>query len=89
MPCEGKTLAEQEREQRERQLAALEAGIAGRTIQLTRAGNRVTIVGWGQRGGWCDECAIRRLRQSDDAMVRLAVARVAPVGVRLTFGNGH
>ena len=90
MPCDSVANREAaKRAAREAQMKALEQRLRDRSARIVRTGNRVEITGWTERGGWCDECAVRRLRMSVDGVVRAAVAAAAPVGVTLTFGHAH
>jgi len=89
MVCDTFAREERERRERARQLAELEAQLKSKSAQIVRNGNRVSIEGWSSRGGWCDACAINKLRQSSDATIRMMVATAAPAGQALVFGHGH
>ena len=89
MVCDLRAKEERARRERERQLAELEQQLKNKSAQIVRNGNTVTIEGWSTRGGWCDACAIRKLRNSDDAFIRHQVAAAAPAGQALTYGHGH
>jgi len=87
MVCE-LTANERERLQREAQLKALERQLKERSARIAKVGNRISIEGWNERGGWCDACALRALKNSADIRVRQMAAEA--LGVRnAVFGHGH
>jgi hypothetical protein len=57
--------------------------------RIIRDGNRVSIVGWENRSGWCDECAIRELRLKGDFEIRRMLSEVIKEGETVTFGHSH
>ena len=82
MPCYLKS----SEAEKERAIARLEQQLKEKAAKLAKAGNRVTINGWtGDRAGFCDECAVARLRHSADVHIRQMVATVISTGVR----QGH
>ena len=89
MPCDSLTFEEQAQRDREAQLRQLEQRLKEGAARIAKVGNRVSIEGWAERGGWCDECAIRRLRQSADFRIRQMVAAAIPQSATVTFGHGH
>jgi len=89
MVCDMISQEEVEKRRRAKQLADLQKQLREKSAQIARVGNRVEIKGWAERGSWCDACAIRALRQSADASIRMMVAQAAPVNQPLTFGHGH
>lgn len=89
MPCDTLARTVQKKLEREQQLKDLEKALKLKSAKIARIGNQVVIEGWADRGGWCDECAIRALRQSADFEVRRMVAAAAPVGQALRFGHAH
>jgi len=70
-------------------MKALEERLKNKSAQIMKIGNTVSIEGWEERGGWCDACAIRKLRQSEDFEIRRMVAVAVPVEQGITFGHGH
>ena len=76
-------------EVRMRKIAELEKKLKEKSAQLVRRGNTVTIEGWTDRAGFCDACAIKKLRQSTDMFIRNMVNQVAPETQKLTYGHGH
>lgn len=89
MVCDIRATEARAKRERERQLAELEKQLKEKSARIVRNGNTVTIEGWSTRGGWCDACAIRKLRNSADAFIRQQVAVAAPAGQVLTYGHGH
>ena len=89
MPCYTQTREAKVQAERERRLAELEKELLARKARIVRVGNRVSIEGWKVRGDWCDSCAIRKLRTSNNARIRQMVATAAPANTTLTFGHGH
>ena len=89
MPCDTRVREANERRRREEQLKALEQALKSKAAQVAKVGNHVEIRGWVGRGDWCDECAIRALRQSSDFQVRAMIAQAVPAGVPLVFGHTH
>ena len=89
MVCDTVAREEQERRERQRAITELENKLKDKSAQIVRNGNNVTIEGWTSRGGWCDACAVRKLKMSTDATVRMMVATAAPAGQVLTFGHSH
>lgn len=89
MPCDTKTQDQIAKEKRAAALKALIDRLKNHTARIVRNGNKVSIEGWAERGGWCDECAVRALRISQDMVARQAVAQAAPAGLALTYGHGH
>jgi hypothetical protein len=89
MPCYTQTREAKEQAERDRQLAELEKELVARTAKIVRIGNRVSIEGWKERGGWCDACAVRKLSTSNNARIRQMVATAAPTTTGITFGHGH
>lgn len=67
----------------------LEQRLKNRSAKIVRNGNQVTIQGWQERGGWCDACALRQLRLSQDFQVRALVNQLVPAGDVLTYGVNH
>ena len=89
MVCDLVNQEEVEKRRRAKQLADLQKELRAKSAKIARIGNRVEIQGWKTRGSWCDACAVRALRQSADASIRMMVAQAAPVNQPLTFGHGH
>ena len=91
MPCDtiSRIRTEVEKRTRDAQFKALVERIKNGTAQFKLAGNVLSIEGWTWRGGWCDECAIRALRQSENFVIRQKLATAVPVGKALTFGHSH
>lgn len=90
MPCDSRARAAAEAAKRQKQIEDLIAGLKVKSATITRdALGRVTINGWTNRGDWCDECAVRALRQSTDFTIRNMIANAAPAGRVLTFGHTH
>ena len=89
MVCD--TVNQEERIRRERQKAIeeLEKQLKDKSAKIVKVGNNVSIDGWNSRGAWCDACAIRKLKMSNDATVRMMVATAVPAGQALTFGHSH
>ena len=89
MPCDTISREQAEKRVRDAQLKSLIERIKNGTAKFELIGNKLSIEGWTERGGWCDECAVRALRQSDDFVVRQKLAAAVPAGKVLTFGHGH
>ena len=89
MPCDTVTQEAVEQAKREAAYKALEARLKGKSASIMKLGNQVSIEGWDERGGWCDSCAINRLRHSEDFEVRTMVANAVPQTAGITFGHGH
>lgn len=91
MPCDTINRAAAEQARREAQLRELEERIKNGSASVQRNGDLVSVEGWQERGDWCDECAVRRLMQSDDFEVRERVGRLMTIEVNrpITFGHGH
>lgn len=73
----------------ELRLKELEKQLKEKSARIVRVGNKVSIKGWDNRGGWCDACAIRQLKLSTDFQVRQVVNSEVKDGEVLTFDNGH
>jgi len=89
MPCDTINREAAEQRKRDAQLAALEESLKNMTASVQLMGDTVTIEGWEERGGWCDECAISRLRQSEDFEVRQILANAIPQHQHVHFGHTH
>lgn len=96
MVCDTVSQAELDRRERERllkereeQLQKLENELKNKSARIVKMGNRVSIEGWSERGGWCDACVVRKLRQSSDPFVRHLVETTVPTEQGITFGHGH
>jgi len=75
MPCDVKTLQQQEKLLREQALAALDAEIAaGRKSLVVGRDGRVHIVGWSGTlaagAGWHESCAVARLFREGSWLTR-------------------
>jgi len=89
MPCDSIPRGEVERRKREQQIKELETALKNKSAQLVKTGNTISIENWDERGEWCDDCAIRRLRQSADFEVRRIIAAAVPQTAGIVFGHGH
>ena len=89
MPCDTRSREQVEQDKRDKQMSDLMAALKAKTAAITKAGGVISITGWANRGGWCDECAIRSLRQSDDFEIRRIVAAAVPHQHGVTFGHAH
>ena len=89
MACEEMARKNEQKLARDNAIKDLMARLKTREAQIKNDGSRVTIAGWDNRGGWCDECAIRTLRQSEDFQIRQIVAAAVPTASGITFGHGH
>lgn len=93
MPCD--TIAREERDRlaREAQIKALEQALKDKSAKLVLQGSTLSISGWQNRGDWCDECAIRRLRLTGSLEVRreisTAVHNASIHRISVTYGHGH
>ena len=90
MPCDTISREKSEQLKRESQMAALEEALKTKSATLAKTGNKLSIEGWDERGGWCDECAFNRLRTSQDFVVRMmAENALKSAGQFATFGHHH
>ena len=89
MPCDTRSRKVAEQRERQRQYEALETRLKNKTAQIMKLGNTVSIEGWEERGGWCDACVIRKLKQSEDFEIRNMIANAVPQMEGITFGHGH
>lgn len=89
MPCDTRIRLASEMKQREQQIKKLEQQLKEKSAKIMRMGNVVSIEGWKDRGGWCDDCAIRRLRRSNDMTIRRLVQETVPVSNTIKFGHEH
>jgi len=85
MPCDTIARGESERIAREAQIKALEQALKDKSAKLVLQGSTLSISGWSNRGDWCDECAIRRLKLTGSLEVRRAIASM---NVK-SFGHEH
>ena len=70
MPCDERVAAEVKKKQME----ALMKKLKDKSIKLGKVGSTLTINGWVDRSGWCDVCAVRKLKMSADQTIRKLVA---------------
>ncbi len=91
MPCDTRSRTELAARARAASLKALEARLAGRTAQIVRGPRGLVITGWQERGGWCDDCAVRALRigGSFTAKNLIIQAERSPVAVTAGAPHGH
>lgn len=89
MPCDTVMREAAARRERERQMKVLEERLKNKSARIARLGNAVSIEGWTERGGWCDACAVRALKQSSDFQIRQMVNTAVPTMAGITFGHGH
>jgi hypothetical protein len=74
---------------REEEYKKLKDELKKKRAKIAKQGNKVSIEGWSSRGDWCDECVIRRMRQSSDFEIRQLVNRAVPTMEGITFGHEH
>lgn len=95
MPCDTKQREVRERKAREAQIKALEQALKAKSARLVRKGNTLSIEGWTDRGDWCDECAVRKLKLTADFTIRRLVAEATAqkstsgLHIDLRFGHEH
>jgi hypothetical protein len=71
MPCDLRA----SEELRKKAIARLEQQLKAKTATVVKTGGRLKINGWqGDRAGFCDECAVNRLKVSGDIAVRQMIA---------------
>lgn len=89
MPCDSVKREASAAAIRQKQIADLTAALKAKTASVTNRDGKVSINGWTNRGEWCDECAVRSLKQSTDFTIRAMIAAATPVGKAVTFGHTH
>jgi hypothetical protein len=91
MPCDTIAREERERLEREAQIKALEQSLKDKSAKLVLQGNTLSISGWSNRGDWCDECAIRRLKLTGSLEVRreISLMQHKPGIHQLSYGHTH
>ena len=84
MPCTGmKTTPE---EVRQKQLEELMKKLKDKSVTLAKVNGKLTINGWESRSGWCDACAVRKLKVSGDQKVRQMLAEAEKTTVKVRGG---
>jgi hypothetical protein len=89
MPCDSVKREAYAAAKRQKQISDLTAALKAKTASVTNRDGKVSINGWANRGEWCDECAVRSLKQSTDFTIRAMVAAATPIGKVVTFGHTH
>ena len=91
MPCDTIARGEREKLAREAQIKALEQALKDKSAKLVLQGSTLSISGWQNRGDWCDECAIRRLRLTGSIEVRREIAAMVGKAVlhKISYGHEH
>jgi hypothetical protein len=93
MPCDTetrrRTRTKTANQKREEKYNKLKEDLKSGKAKIIKQGNNVEIQGWNEREDWCDECVIRRLRQSSDFLVRKKVNDAVPQMEGISFGHKH
>lgn len=80
MPCDSMRMAQEQREELALELnrvRALERLMQSGEVKLVRdVRGKPKIVGWQDRGGWHDDCALRVLTTEGSTAARMALARL-------------
>ena len=91
MPCDTIRINQSVASARDAELRIqeLERQLIEKSARIVKQGNKVRIEGWNNRGGWCDACSLRKLRQSKDARVRQMANAALSDSATLNFNCGH
>lgn len=94
MPCDSLARERAAQLARERAIEELEKRLREKSARIVGDGVNVSIEGWDGdvRAGFCDECAVNRLRVSDDFEIRHMVEHALGVSHthrQTVFGHGH
>ena len=89
MPCDTRVQKKVVKKRREKAYKQLKDDLKEGKAKVVKQGNFVEIEGWIDREDWCDECVIRRMRQSSDFQIRQMVNEAVSDKEGLTFGHQH
>jgi hypothetical protein len=89
MPCYTRVREKKVQKKREKKYKKLKEDLKSGKAKIVKDGDSIKIEGWEDREDWCDECVIRRMRQSSDFQVRQLVNNAVPKMEGIAFGHQH